>query len=79
MITHYKPLNSELEKEYEALESYLKQHKIEGIICKKINGGSGKWRYEDEKIDLIESRKYFHYKKISATEFADYFMDECVR
>lgn len=76
MITHYKPLNSDLEKEIDELDSYLNQHKIKGIICKKINGGLGKLRYEDEKIDLIESRKYFHYKKISATEFADYFTDE---
>lgn len=76
MITHYKPLNSDLEKEIDELDFYLNQDKIKGIICKKINGGLGKLRYEDEKIDLIESRKYFHYKKISATEFADYFMDE---
>jgi len=76
MITHYKPLNSDLEKEIDELDSYLNQDKIKGIIYKKINGGLGKLRYEDEKIDLIESRKYFHYKKMSATEFADYFMDE---
>ncbi|KPH12004.1 hypothetical protein [Chryseobacterium sp. ERMR1:04] len=75
MITHYKPLNSELEKEYAELESYLNQGKIKGIIQTTINGKSYSWKGE-YKTHLIESRKYFHYKKMSATEFADYFMDE---
>lgn len=75
MITHYKPLNSELEKEYAELESYLNQGKIKGIIQTTINGKSYSWKGE-YKTHLIESRKYFRYKKISATEFADYFMDE---
>lgn len=74
MITHYKPLDLELEKEYDALESYLDQYKVRGIICKKIYGKSRKWRYDDEKINLIESIKYFHYT-MSATEFADYLED----
>jgi hypothetical protein len=74
MITHYKPLDSELEKEYEVLKSYLDQYRILGIICNKIRGKSCKWRCEDEKINLIESKKYFHYK-MSATELADYLQD----
>lgn len=74
MIMHYKPLDSELEKEYEALKSYLDQYRILGIICNKIRGKSCKWRCEDEKINLIESKKYFHYK-MSATELADYLQD----
>jgi len=76
MITHYKPLNSDLEKEIDELDSYLNQHKIVGLINKKIQGKSGNWKNYGEETDLIESRKYFHYKKMSATEFADYFMDE---
>lgn len=75
MITHYKPLNSELEKEYAELESYLNQGKIKGIIQTTINGKSYSWKGE-YKTHLIESRKYFHYKKMSAIDFADYFMDE---
>ncbi|SHL19553.1 hypothetical protein [Chryseobacterium polytrichastri] len=76
MITHYKPLSSDLEKEIDELDSYLNQHKIVGLINKKIHGQSGNWKKYGEETHLIESRKYFHYKKMSATEFADYFMDE---
>ncbi|ASK31044.1 hypothetical protein CEY12_13420 [Chryseobacterium sp. T16E-39] len=74
MITHYKPLDLELEKEYDALGSYLDQHKIKGIVLKKIYGKSCKWRCDDRKTHLIESIKYFHYT-MSATEFADYLQD----
>jgi len=73
MITHYKPLDSELEKEYDELESYLKQHKVAGIIRKKIYGKSNPWK-ADDKIDLIKSRKYTACI-MSATELADYFED----
>ncbi|MET3537794.1 hypothetical protein [Chryseobacterium limigenitum] len=75
MITHYKPVNAELEKEYAEVEFYVKQYKVQGIIQKKIYGKSNSWKIKYES-DLNESRKYFHYKKMSATEFADYFMDE---
>jgi len=74
MITHYKPVNAELEKEYAEVESYLKQHKIQGIIQKKIYGKSNSWKMR-YKSDLTESEKYFRYK-MSAAKFADYFMDK---
>lgn len=74
MITHYKPLDLELEKEYDEINSYIKQYKIEGFIRKKIYGKSDKWRFDDQETHLIESARYFHYK-MSATQFADYFMD----
>jgi len=74
MITHFKPLNQELEKEYAELESYLEQYKVQGIIHKTIYGKSNSWNIEYE-TDLIKSKKYFNYI-MSATEFADYFMDE---
>jgi len=73
MITHYKPLNSELEKECDELGSYLRQHKIAGIIQKTIYGKSNPWKMEYE-TDLIKSRKYAHCI-MSATEFAEYFED----
>ncbi|MDQ0592417.1 hypothetical protein QFZ37_000786 [Chryseobacterium ginsenosidimutans] len=50
MITHYKPLNSELEKEYAELESYLNQGKIKGIIQTTINGKSYSWRVNTKHI-----------------------------
>ncbi|NML69630.1 hypothetical protein HHL23_07455 [Chryseobacterium sp. RP-3-3] len=73
MITHYKPVDAELEKEYAQLESYLGQHKIKGIIQKKIYGKSNPWKKEYE-TELIKSRKYAACI-MSATEIADYFED----
>ncbi|MBB6371086.1 hypothetical protein [Chryseobacterium shigense] len=73
MITHYKPLDAELEKEYAEIESYIKQHKIMGIIQKKIHGKSNPWKKENE-TDLIKSRKYTDCI-MSATELAEYFED----
>lgn len=77
MITHYKPLNAELEKEYAEVESYVNQHKVTGIIQKKIYGKSNSWKIE-YKTDLIKSIKYFHYK-MSATAIAESLEDDCVR
>jgi hypothetical protein len=78
MITHFKPLRSNLEKEIDELNSYLSQHKIVGLVNKKIHGKSGNWKYYGEKTDLIESKKYFHYK-MSATEAAECLEDYKVR
>jgi len=78
MITHYKPLHSDLEKEIDELNSYLSQHKIVGLVNKKIHGKSGNWKNYGEKTDLIESKKYFHYK-MSATEIAESLEDYKVR
>ncbi|MBD3904283.1 hypothetical protein NAL32_05940 [Chryseobacterium sp. Ch-15] len=77
IITHYKPLNSDLEKEIDELDSYLNQYKVQGIVHKTIYGRSNSWNYE-YKTDLIESIKYFHYK-MSATEFAESLEDDDVR
>lgn len=73
MITHYKPVDAELEKEYAELKSYISQYKVAGIIQKTINGKSFPWKREYE-TDLIKSRKYTHCT-LSATELAEYFED----
>jgi hypothetical protein len=73
MITHYKPLDSELEKECDELGSYLRQYKVAGIIRKKIYGRPKPWK-ADYETDLIKSRKYTACI-MSATELADYFED----
>jgi hypothetical protein len=77
MITHYKPVNSELEKEYAEVEYYIKQYKVQGIIQKKFYGKSNSWKTE-YKTDLIKSIRYFHYK-MSATEIAESLEDDYVR
>lgn len=73
MITHYKPVDFELEKEYAELESYLRQHKVAGIIHKTIYGKPSSWKMK-YKSDQNESTKYFHYK-MSATEIAERLQD----
>lgn len=77
MITHYKPVNEDLEKEYAEVEFYIKQYKVQGIIQKKIYGKSNSWNTE-YKTDLIKSIKYFHYK-MSAIEIAESLEDGYVR
>lgn len=68
MITHYKPLDSELEKEYDQLKSYLNQYKVRGFIHKTIYGKPTLWK-DKYKRDQMKSIKYFHYNA-SATEIA---------
>ena len=74
MITHYKPLDLELEKEYAALDSYLGQYKVIGIMHKTILGKSNPWK-EKFKRKLIKSRKYVTCT-MSATEIAESLQDE---
>ncbi len=74
MITHYKPINAELEKEQAELDMYLGQHSTVGIIQKKIHGKSNPWKME-YKTDLIKSRKYTACT-MSATQIAERFLDD---
>ncbi|MFZ4931415.1 hypothetical protein [Chryseobacterium sp. Mn2064] len=74
MITHYKPVDFELEKETAELEAYLGQYKVAGIIHKTIYGKSYAWQTKREDTDLITSRKYSSCA-MSATEIAESFLD----
>jgi len=74
MITHYKPVNFELEKECAELGDYLGQHKIVGIIHKTIYGKSYSWKRKRDDIVLITSRKYVTCT-MSATEIAESLQD----
>ncbi|WP_114822095.1 hypothetical protein [Chryseobacterium sp. KLBC 52] len=74
MITHYKPLDLELEKEYAALDSYLGQYKVIGIMNKTILCKSNPWK-ETYQRKLIKSRKYITCT-MSATEIAESLLDE---
>lgn len=76
MVTHYKPLDSDLEKEMSELDSFLDQDKMKGIIHKNIYGKPNSWK-EKYKRDPMKSRKCFHYK-MSATEIAENSEDENV-
>ncbi|MEJ5103646.1 hypothetical protein [Chryseobacterium sp. MYb328] len=75
MITHYKPVDFQLEKEIAELKSYLGQHKITGIVNKTIYGRVFSWDTKTEDTDLIKNRKYITCT-ISATEIAESFLDD---
>lgn len=78
MITHYKPLDSGLGKEYNALYAYLDRHEIAGLVIKKIYGGSRRWKDGKQETHLMASKKYFTCK-MSATEIAENLDDGNVR
>ncbi|WP_326981405.1 hypothetical protein VUJ46_14220 [Chryseobacterium sp. MYb264] len=69
MITHCKPLNSDLEREIDELDSFLGRHKVTGIIHKKIYGKPNPWKNKYTR-DPLNSRKCVRYK-MSATEIAE--------
>ncbi|MCE4066541.1 hypothetical protein LXM63_15670 [Chryseobacterium gleum] len=73
MITHYKPLDLVLEKEYAALNSYLGQYKVIGIMKKTILCKSNPWK-ETYQRKLIKNRKYVTCT-MSATEIAESLQD----
>lgn len=75
MITHYKPVDFQLEKEIAELGSYLEQYKVAGIVHKTIYGRSYSWDTKKEDPDLIKSRKYTTCT-MSATEIAESFLDD---
>jgi hypothetical protein len=75
MITHYKPLHSDLEKEIDELDSYLGRYKIQGIVHKTIYGRPNPWK-DRYKRDPKKSVRYFRYK-MSATEIAES-LEDCV-
>ncbi|EFK37268.1 Uncharacterised protein [Chryseobacterium gleum] len=74
MITHYKPVDFELDKECAELDDYLWQHKIVGIINKTMYGKSSSGKRKREDISLIKSRKYITCT-MSATEIAESLQD----
>lgn len=79
MITHYKPLDLDLERELAQLNKFLDNHKVRGIIQKKIVGRSYAWK-DVEKKKGKEKYKYNPLKnnnlskmRLSATEIASIF------
>ena len=82
MITHYRPLDLDLERELAALDMFLDNYKVRGIIKKKIVGRSYAWK-DVEKKKGKEKYKYNSLKnnnlskmRLSATEIASIFEDE---
>ena len=74
MITHYKPVDVELERELSLLDSFLERDKNKGIYYKKIIGGSSKWRRKPEDKNPLKQSN-FSSQITSATEIVEQFMD----
>lgn len=79
MITHYRPLDLDLERELAQLDKFLDNHKVRGIIQKKTVGYSYAWK-DVEKKKGKEKYKYNSLKnnnlsriKLSASEIAAIF------
>ncbi|WP_292009621.1 hypothetical protein [Chryseobacterium sp.] len=74
MITHYKPIDADLECEEEYLSSHLAKNKIKGILTNRIIGKSYRWNSKKEYPKPIGTGKFFSQQQ-SAMELADCFQD----
>lgn len=74
IITHYKPLQADLEKEIDETDAFLDRHKVQGIIHKTIYGKPDRWKNKYSR-DRMKSLKAFHYIA-SAKEIAG-ILEDC--
>lgn len=78
IITHYKPIVAELEREIAEISHYLDQYKIQGIARKKIFGGNYSWKSKKVTPNPIAYKKHFFLHQ-SALEIADNYSNNCSR
>lgn len=80
MITHYKPVDCELESQIHTVGDFLDRYKNRGIYIKKFRGHKNSWSRFEKEFNLKE--KYHHLEEIlknfqkpylSATEIAQEF------
>lgn len=81
MITHYKPLDIDLEAKIDELSDFLDQHKVRGILQKKFFCHKNYWiQYKDPYNEnyIKDFLKHHHFKrfKMSATDIQNLFLDE---
>lgn len=78
IITHYKPIIGELEREIEEISKYLDQHKRQGIAIKKVFGGNYSWKSKKEYPNHpIQGKQFF--QKQSALQIAENYLNDCSR
>lgn len=79
MITHYKPVDIELEREIAQVSSFLDRHKIQGILQKKVYCRRGAWKKYTQSQYISKfaynslTNNNLKRMKLSATEIAELF------
>lgn len=76
IITQYKPIIAEMEREIAEISHVLDQYKTQGILRKKIFGGNYSWKSKKEIPNPIASKKHFFLQQ-SALEIAENYLDNC--
>lgn len=81
MITHYKPVDCELESQIAQLDKYLDQHRIRGILQRKVwyrrnwNAFAKEFQEKQKYIHNSLKNNNLHRMKMSAMEIAELFLD----
>ena len=75
IITHHKPIVSDLEKEIAEVEHFFDVHKNQGILYKKIMGGAYSFDMKPKFKNPFTKRKFFNNKN-SALEIAEMLMEK---
>ncbi|WP_177762174.1 hypothetical protein [Flavobacterium sp. I3-2] len=70
MITHYKPINSELERELAEIDKFCDAYKNRGLYYKKIAGGSYSYHSKPNLKNPFKGKKFYNNKN-SASEIAE--------
>lgn len=82
IITHYKPIDLEVERELAQVRAYLNTDRVQGILQRKVYYHSGAWKFVQKKIGKAKYRynplknNNLSKMKLSATEIASIFEEE---
>lgn len=75
MITHYKPLNIDLEREEAEIDKFCDDYKNRGLYCKKIIGKGYNYQTKPNFKNPFKGRKFYNNKN-SALEIAEILMEQ---
>ena len=69
MITHYRPVDVAIEREFAELDKVINDHKNWGIIHSKIYGGSYSWNQYQKRYEPKEKYRHTPLKEITALKY----------